>query len=375
MASAARERLTPTERLKVCVGGGGGFIGSHLAKRLLEEGHYVVCADWKPNEYFEEKEFCNEFLLVDLRSLENCKKAVKGCDWVFNLAADMGGMGFIQSNHSVILYNNTMISFNMLEAARQEGVKRFFYSSSACIYPEHKQLTEDIVALKEEDAWPAAPQDAYGLEKLVSEEIAMHYGKDFPIETRVARFHNIYGPQGTWKGGREKAPAAFSRKMAVAKDGDEVEMWGNGKQTRSFCYIDDCVEGILRLMRSDYKKPLNLGSDEMVSMNDMMTLAASFDGKNIKLKHIPGPEGVRGRNSDNTLIKQVLGWAPGTSLAVGLKKTYEWIKVQIEAEKAKGLAADYAKSMVVTQSTDSLANIGGTILKAKKEEGKTTASS
>jgi len=258
-----------------------------------------------------------------------------------------------------------MISFNMLEAARQNLCKRFFYSSSACIYPEGKQLKEDIAGLKEDDAWPAQPQDAYGLEKLVTEELAMHYGKDFGMATRIARFHNIYGPQGTWKGGREKAPAAFSRKMIVAKD--EVEMWGNGLQTRSFCYIDDCVEGILRIMRSDYTKPLNLGSDEMVSMNDMMNLCASFENKKTKLKHIPGPEGVRGRNSDNTLIKKVLGWAPGTSLKDGLKITYTWIKSQIDAELAKGEKVDYSKSQVVTQTTDSLKAIGTTVALKDKD--------
>jgi GDP-D-mannose 3',5'-epimerase len=346
-------------KLKICVGGGGGFIGSHLARRLKKEGHHVVVADWKPNEYFKEDEFCSEFHLLDLRTLDNCLKATKGCDWVFNLAADMGGMGFIQSNHSVILYNNTMISFNMLEAARQSGAKRFFYSSSACIYPEGKQLKEDIAGLKEDDAWPAQPQDAYGLEKLVTEELAMHYGKDFNMATRVARFHNIYGPQGTWKGGREKAPAAFCRKVLVAQG--EMEMWGNGLQTRSFCFIDDCVEGILRIMRSDYTKPLNLGSDEMVSMNDMVGTVAAIDNKTLKIKHIPGPEGVRGRNSDNTLIKKVLGWAPATTLKDGLHITYKWIKEQIEAEKAKGISGDYAKSAVVTQTTDSLKAIGSTV--------------
>jgi len=356
---------TESKKMRICVGGGAGFIGSHLARRLKKEGHHVVVADWKPNEYFEEKEFCDEFMLLDLRGLDNCLKATKGCEWVFNLAADMGGMGFIQSNHSVILYNNTMISFNMLEAARQSGAKRFFYSSSACIYPEGKQLQEQIPGLKEEDAWPAQPQDAYGLEKLVTEELAMHYGKDFGMATRIARFHNIYGPSGTWKGGREKAPAAFSRKMIVAKD--EVEMWGNGLQTRSFCYIDDCVEGILRIMRSDYTKPLNLGSDEMVSMNDMMNLCASFENKKTKLKHIPGPEGVRGRNSDNTLIKKVLGWAPGTSLKDGLKITYFWIKSQIDAEIAKGDKVDYSKSQVVTQTTDSLKAIGTTVAHKDKD--------
>jgi GDP-D-mannose 3',5'-epimerase len=350
------------QKLRVCVGGGGGFIGSHLARRLHKEGHHVVVADWARNEYFEESEFCSEFMQLDLRTLDNCLKATAKCDWVFNLAADMGGMGYIQSNHSVILYNNTMISFNMLEAARQSGCKRFFYSSSACIYPEGKQLKEDIAGLKEDDAWPAQPQDAYGLEKLVTEELAMHYGKDFKFETRVARFHNIYGPQGTWKGGREKAPAAFCRKVLVAKD--QVEMWGNGLQTRSFCFIDDCVEGILRIMRSDYTKPLNLGSDEMVSMNDMIDIISKFDSKKLSIHHIPGPEGVRGRNSDNTLIKKTLGWAPGTTLKDGLKITYAWIKTQIAADEAKGIKSDvYGKSSVVTQTTDSLKAIGSTTVK------------
>lgn len=230
---------------RVLVAGGGGFIGSHLAKRLKEEGNYVVVADWQNNEYFKVEEYCNEFHLVDLRSLENCMKVSKDCEVVYGLAADMGGMGFIQSNHATILYNNIMISFNLIEAARKCGVKKFFYSSSACVYPEYRQKNEDIAGLKESDAWPAEPQDAYGLEKLVTEELCKHYGKDFKIEFRVARFHNIYGPQGTWKGGREKAPAAFTRKAICSEK--EFEMWGDGKQTRSFCFVDDCVEGILRL--------------------------------------------------------------------------------------------------------------------------------
>lgn len=342
-------------KTKVCVGGGGGFIGSHLAKRLKETGYHVVCADWKQNEYFEEKEFCDEFLLLDLRHLDNCLKATEGCDHVYSLAADMGGMGFIQSNHSVILYNNTLISFNMMEAARRSGAKRFFYSSSACIYPEGKQEDPANPGLKEGDAWPAQPQDAYGLEKLCSEELCMHYGKDFGIAVRIARFHNIYGPQGTWKGGREKAPAAFCRKAAAATN--TVEIWGDGNQTRSFCFIEDCVEGILKIMFSDYEKPLNLGSDEMVSMNQLAEMALSFENKKCEIVHIPGPEGVRGRNSDNTLIKQVLGWAPGTSLRDGLNKTYVWIKAQIEAERAQGVFNDYTKSQVVKQSTESLDSV------------------
>jgi len=333
--------------MKILVGGGAGFIGSHLAKRLKEEGHHVVVADWKENEYFKQEQYCSEFHLLDLRSLDNCLKATKDCEWVFNLAADMGGMGFIQSNHSVILYNNTMISFNMVEAARRNGVKRFFYSSSACVYPEYKQTDPSNPGLKEADAWPAEPQDAYGLEKLCSEELCKHYGKDFPqIQFRVARFHNIYGPQGTWKGGREKAPAAFTRK-AIASE-TEFEMWGDGKQTRSFCFVDDCVEGVLRLMRSDWKDPINIGSDEMVSMNDMAHMVMEIAGKNVSIKHIPGPEGVRGRNSDNTLIKKVLGWAPGITLKEGLIRLHPWIKHQIEEEKKAGVdVSQYASSKVV----------------------------
>jgi len=332
---------------KILIAGGAGFIGSHLARRLKKEGNWVRAADWEKNVYFEEQDFCNEFMHVDLRNLDNCLKACEGVEEVYDLAADMGGMGFIQSNHSAILYNNIMISFNMIEAARRSGVKRFFYSSSACIYPEHKQTQEDIPGLKESDAWPAAPQDAYGLEKLVSEECCKHYGKEFQIEFRIARFHNIYGTHGTWKGGREKAPAAFCRKVMCSDK--EFEMWGDGKQTRSFCYIDDCVEGILRLMRSDVREPINLGSDEMVSMNDMAKMIMNFEGKKLTLKHIPGPEGVRGRNSDNTFIKKVLGWAPSISLKQGAEMTYKWLKEQIEKEKKSGVDISiYASSKIVT---------------------------
>ena len=286
----------------------------------------------------KDADFCNEFFLVDLRDMTNCERVVKGCEWVFNLAADMGGMGFIQSCHSVIGFNNTMISLNMIEAARKAGVKRFFYSSSACAYPENLQTETDIVALKEDDAWPAQPQDVYGLEKLYAEEICMSYDRDFDIACRIARFHNVYGPHGTWCGGREKAPAAFCRKAICSTDAEGFEMWGDGKQTRSFTYIDDCLEGILRLMRSDYNKPLNLGSSEMVSMNEMAAIAKSYEGKDgLRMNHIPGPEGVRGRNSDNTRIKQVLGWEPTTKLRDGLKITYFWVKEQVKKKVAEGV--------------------------------------
>jgi len=340
---------------KVLVAGGGGFIGSHLAKRLKSEGHFVRVADWQENQYFKQEEFCNEFQLLDLRDFNNCLKASQDIEEIYCLAADMGGMGFIQSNHSTILYNNTLISFNMVEAARRSGAKRFFYSSSACIYPEYKQTDPNNPGLKESDAWPAEPQDAYGLEKLVSEELCKHYGKDFGIEFRIGRFHNIYGPQGTWKGGREKAPAAFSRKVIC---GDYFEMWGNGEQTRSFCYIDDCVEGILRLTRSDVREPINIGSDEMISMNDMAKLIMSFDSKKMELKHIPGPEGVRGRNSDNTLIKQRLGWAPSIPLKDGLKRLYDWLKPIIDEEAKQGVdIKKYAHSTIVNNRTPEINTI------------------
>lgn len=346
--------------MKVAVCGGGGFIGSHLAKELKKRGHYVIASDWKRNEYMEEKDFCDEFLLVDLRTLENCMKAVKDCEWVFLLAADMGGMGFIQSNHSLILYNNTMISFNVVEASRKSGVKRVWYASSACIYPEFKQLDAANPGLKESDAWPAYPQDAYGLEKLMSEELCKHYGNDNEaMEFRVGRFHNIYGPFGTWKGGREKAPASFCRKALASEK--EFEMWGDGLQTRSFCYIDDAVEGILRLMESDHKEPLNIGSEEMVTMNEMAEMAMGFGNRKLPINHIPGPEGVRGRNSNNEMIREVLKWEPSTKLVDGLRKTYDWIETQIAKDKADNVTFDYAKSGQVSGNTHT--ELGSTLSK------------
>lgn len=347
--------MPPAEgQKKVCVTGAGGFIGAHLARRLKEMGNYVVAVDWKDQEFFKLDEFCDEFMLLDLRKFDNCIKATEGCFAVYNLAADMGGMGFIQSNHSVLFYNNTMISFNMMEASRRNGsCKEYFFASSACVYNEDKQLEEANPGLKESDAWPARPQDAYGLEKLATEELVKHYGKDFDIKARIARFHNVYGPHGTWTGGREKAPAAFCRKAYTSEK--DFEVWGNGLQTRSFMYVDDCIEGILRLMDSDFTEPINLGSDEMVSMNEMAAMVMKIAGKELPLKNIPGPEGVRGRNSDNTLIKKVLGWAPSIGLEDGLNKTFIWIKARIEEKKAAGATdADYTSSSIVVQSTESL---------------------
>ncbi|CAM9303150.1 unnamed protein product [Ectocarpus sp. 4 AP-2014] len=337
---------------KVFIGGGAGFIGSHLAKRLKGEGWYVVCADWKANEFMEPKEFCSVFAHTDLRSLPNCVSASVGCEQVYNLAADMGGMGFIESNQCVLLFNNTMISSNILEAARLNEAKRYFYASTACVYNEDLQLDPSNPGLKEADAWPAKPQDTYGLEKLYHEEMCKAYAADFPIETRMARYHNVYGPRGTWKGGREKAPAAFCRK-AICSNKD-FEMWGDGEQTRSFMFIDDCVEGTIRIMEGDYKLPLNLGTEEMVSMNKFAAIAMGFEGKDLPIRHIPGPEGVRGRNSDNTLIREKLSWAPSVTIAEGLRKTYFWIKSQVEAEKAAGTGNNYDTSEVVVQTTESL---------------------
>lgn len=342
---------------KVCIGGGAGFIGSHIAKTLKESGYHVTVVDWKKNEFMENDEFCDAFILDDLRKLDVAVKACDGCTQVYNLAADMGGMGFICSNESVLAFNNTAISMNMLEAARRGGASHFFYASSACVYNEAKQEDPENPGLIESDAWPARPQDMYGLEKLYSEEMALAYGRDFPMEIRIARFHNIYGPRGTWKGGREKAPAAFCRKAITSTE--HFEMWGDGKQTRSFTFIDDCVEGVLRLMFSDCKVPINLGSTEMVDMIEFAQIAMSFEKKNVPIKHIDGPMGVRGRNSNNKLIQEQLGWAPSIKISDGLRKTYFWIKGEIEREESKGVdAKDYSHSEVVQQVDDSLMQLG-----------------
>jgi GDP-D-mannose 3',5'-epimerase len=346
--------LPPGNGTKVCVGGGAGFIGSHIAKRLKEAGYHVTVVDWKRNEFMENDEFCDVFILDDLRKLEVAVKACDQCQQVYNLAADMGGMGFIVSNESVLAFNNTAISMNMLEAARRGGAKDFFYSSSACVYNEAKQEDPDNPGLVESDAWPARPQDMYGLEKLYAEEMALAYGRDFNMNIRIARFHNIYGPRGTWKGGREKAPAAFCRKAITSTD--HFEMWGDGKQTRSFTFIDDCVEGVLRLVFSDCDVPINMGSTEMVDMIEFANIALSFENKQIPIKHIEGPMGVRGRNSNNKLIREKIGWEPSIRIADGLKKTYFWIKEQIEKEG--GEADKYATSEIVVQVDDSLMQLG-----------------
>jgi nucleoside-diphosphate-sugar epimerase len=275
----------------------------------------------------------DEFEILDLRKWDNCLQAMRGgIDEVYALAADMGGMGFITTHHAQILYNNALINLHTMEAARLHNVKRYLYTSSACIYPEYLQTDTNVKPLKEEDAYPAQPQDAYGWEKLLTEILAHYYQTDYSMETRIVRFHNIFGEFGTWEGGREKAPAAMCRKVATARltGNPTVEIWGDGEQTRSFCHVDDCVEGIYRLMRSDYREPLNLGQDRMVSINELADMVAAAAGVNIEKKHVPGPQGVRGRNSDNTRLRQVLGWEPQISLEDGLKRTYDWIESQVK---------------------------------------------
>lgn len=314
---------------RAVVTGAGGFIGHHLVSFLRKKGYWVRGVDIKYPEY--KKTDAHEFLILDLRDKENALKATEDMDYVYSLAADMGGMGYISSHNALILYNNASIDINTLDAAKVNKVKRLFYSSSACIYPEYKQTKEKLAPLKEEDAYPAQPQDAYGWEKLFTELLAQYYKEDYDFETRVARFHNIFGPYGTWDGGREKAPAAICRKVAEAKltGSKEIKIWGDGKQTRSFCYIDDCVQGIYKLMNSDFSEPLNIGQDRLITVDQLTDIVCKIAGVTLKKKHIAGPQGVRGRNSDNTKLRKVLKWEPNISLEIGLTKTYNWIEDQV----------------------------------------------
>src|SRR3989344_3139309 len=314
---------------KILVTGAGGFIGHHLVRFLKEKGYWVRSADIKEPE-FSSKDEADEFLLLDLRDYQNCLKATEGMDKVYNLAADMGGIGYISQIKAAVMRNNVLINANMAEAATKNKVKRIFFSSSACAYAKYKQETPDILPLKESDAYPADPEDCYGWEKLFSEEIYKNYYEDHKLESRIARYHNIFGPEGTYDGGREKAPAALCRKITLAENPGEIEIWGDGAQTRSFLYIDDCLEGTYRLMESDFKEPLNIGSDRLVTIDDLADIIAKISGKDIAKKYNTSAfQGVRGRNSDNTLCKKVLGWSSKVSLEEGLENTYHWIEKQV----------------------------------------------
>ena len=316
------------------VKGAGGFIVHHLVSYLKGIGYWVRGVDIKTPEF--ELSRADEFELLDLRERASALRATAGVSEVYALAADMGGMGYISTHHATILRDNALININTLDAACENGVGRYLYTSSACIYPDHLQVRADVKPLREEDAYPADPQDAYGWEKLTAERLCLYYQREMGMKTRIVRFHNIFGPLGTWKGGREKAPAALSRKIAVAKltDNPVVEVWGDGRQTRSFCYIDDCVLGLYKIMQSDYGEPLNLGQDRMVSVNELVDMIANIAGVSVEKRHIEGPQGVRGRNSDNTRLREVLRWSPGVSLEDGLARTYAWVEEQVRADLA-----------------------------------------
>jgi GDP-D-mannose 3', 5'-epimerase len=313
--------------------GAGGFIGSHLVKRLKKEGYWVRGVDLKHTEFSKSK--ADEFIIGDLREREIVEKIMlkhEGFDEVYQLAADMGGAGFVFSgmNDAEIMHNSAMINLNVAEWAVKYGVKKIFYSSSACIYPEYNQMNPDNPKCSEDSAYPAMPDSEYGWEKMFSERMFFAFSRNHGLNVRIARFHNIFGPEGVYDGGREKAPAAICRKVLKAKESGTIEIWGDGKQTRSFLYIDECLEGVRRLMDSDFKGPVNIGSEEMITINGLTEMVIGLSGKKLKIKHIDGPLGVRGRNSDNHLIKEKLGWSPNLKLKDGIKKTYSWIKKEIE---------------------------------------------
>jgi nucleoside-diphosphate-sugar epimerase len=320
---------------RILVTGAGGFIGHHLVNRLKADGHWVRGADLKHPEY--QTSAADEFELLDLRGFENCLQATRGgIEQVYNLAADMGGIGFITANHAALARNNILINAQMLEASRVQNVGRFLFSSSACVYAQSKQTDAAVTPLKESDAFPADPEPGYGWEKLYAEQLCRYYWQDYQFETRIVRFHNVYGPLGTYDGGREKAPAAICRKVASAPDGGIIDIWGDGRQTRSFMYVEDCVEGLVRLMASDCREPLNLGTDRLISVDELVDLVCSIAGKDLVKRHDPSkPQGVRGRNSDNSLLRKTLGWEPSISLERGLAITYRWIAQELGQEKTK----------------------------------------
>ena len=322
---------------RILVTGAGGFIGHHLVKRLKKDGHWVRGVDIKRPEY--EASAADDFQVRDLREKENCHLATQGIDEVYNLAADMGGIGYITSSLAEISKNNILINAHMIDAAKQNNVKKFLFSSSACVYAGYKQKVADLAPLKEEDAYPADPEPGYGWEKLFAEELCRYYYHDYKFETRIVRFHNVYGPLGTYDGGKEKSPAAISRKVAQAKNGGTIEVWGDGEQTRSYMLVDDCVEGLIRLMASNHREPLNLGTDEMVSINHLVDMICKIAGKKLTKQHdLTKPQGVRGRNSDNTLLRKTLGWEPKTPLEQGLAITYKWIESELKKKEAGELA-------------------------------------
>jgi GDP-D-mannose 3', 5'-epimerase len=346
------------------VTGAGGFVGGHLAMYLKRKGYWVRGVDVKKPEYRSITDF-DEFKIADLRNWNQAMDVICDAEEVYGLAADMGGIGFITEKKAKIVRNNTLINLNTIEAARLHGVKRYFYTSSACAYPGYRQNEVDAAPLKEEDAYPADPEDGYGWEKLYFERVCRHYREDYGLETRVVRFHNTYGPLGTYDGGREKSPAAICRKIALANDGDEIEVWGDGKQTRSYNYIDDCVEGIHRLMRSDYREPLNLGQDRMVSIDQLVDMVANIAGKTIRKRYdLTKPQGVRGRNSDNTRLRNVLNWEPQISLEQGLAYTYNWINEQVNGPKPEKAYLDPRQA-----ERD---NLDAAVAKAKEKHASTT---
>lgn len=315
---------------KALVCGAGGFIGSHLVKRLKSEGYWVRGVDLKYPEF--SKTVADEFLIGDLRDPKICDLVIDpSIDEIYQLAADMGGAGYIFSgeNDANVMHNSATINLNVVDIATKKKIKKIFYSSSACIYPAYNQEDPENPKCSEDSAYPAAPDSEYGWEKLFSERLYLAYRRNYGLNVRIARFHNIFGPEGTWKGGKEKAPAAICRKLAEARDGGQIEIWGDGKQTRSFLYIDECIEAIMRLMESDFTGPVNIGSEEMVTINHLVEMIMRISNKNVRVKHIEGPLGVRGRNSDNKLIHEKLGWSPNYKLYDGLEKTYAWISQQL----------------------------------------------
>jgi GDP-D-mannose 3', 5'-epimerase len=316
--------------------GAGGFIGSHLVKRLKREGYWVRGVDLKHTEFSPTA--ADDFVIGDLRDQDVCKAITdRPFDELYQLAADMGGAGYIfTGNHDAdVMHNSATINLNMVERARLSGIKKVFYSSSACMYPAYNQEDPDNPKCAEDSAYPAAPDSEYGWEKLFSERLYLAYSRNYGLEVRIARFHNIFGPEGTWVGGREKAPAAMCRKVAETPVGGSIDMWGDGQQTRSFLIVDECLEGVRRLMESNFTGPVNIGSEEMVTINQLAQMVMEIAGKKLEIKHIPGPLGVRGRNSDNKLIRANLGWAPNVSLREGLAKTYPWVAAQVRAAAKK----------------------------------------